>query len=401
MTDAPHPTRHASWCSAGSSRIHLAVGGALRELHIVRALAETAPTYVFGLAPGGSAPPDTELAGWQSSRDPTAALAPQGEGLRSALRAGESPFHVPVSDVATAELDEVLESFAPDVILVRGPEVSGYIPQLRVHCPRLVLDCDYGYAASFRDMGSLDPNRARGMSWRHAAELVAKREADDLRQVDQIWVSHTQSRDTLRASYTDLAPMIVIPNVVDVESYAESTRADSGNLLYVGRFDFWPNEQAADILVHEIMPRLEHASLSLVGIAPTPWMRELDDPRITVTGAVDDIRPFYQRAGMLVVPLHAGSGTRLKVLEAFAAAVPVVSTEKGVEGLDLVDDVHYVRAESTEEFVTAINGLRRDTARAERVARAGHALVETRFSLALEQLVRDALAALTYSTGTA
>ena len=66
----------------------------------------------------------------------------------------------------------------------------------------------------------------------------------------------------------------------------------------------------------------------------------------------------------MAVPLHAGSGTRLKVLEAFAARVPVVSTAKGVEGLHLVDGVHYVRAETADDFAAAIDDLRRDPARA-------------------------------------
>jgi polysaccharide biosynthesis protein PslH len=368
-------------------------GGALREMHIVRALAAIGPTYVFGLAGAVPAPPDVGLAGWDASRDPAASSMPQGDELMAAIRAGDSPFHVRVSETAANELDALIDAFAPDVVVVRGNELSGYIPQLRPRAARLILDSDYAYAEAVRGMGTQDPNRARGIMWRHASGLIARQEAEAVGLVDQIWVAHTESQDSLRASYADVAPIAVVPNVVDVDSYPQSTRADPLHVLYTGRFDFWPNEEAAATLVRDLLPVLEHASLSIVGIAPTPWMREVDDPRVTVTGAVDDIRPYLQQAGVLAVPLRAGSGTRLKVLEAFAASVPVVSTAKGVEGLQLVDDVHYLNAETVEEFAVAIEALAREPARAAAIASSARSLVAERFSLpALERVVRRALA---------
>ena len=230
------------------------------------------------------------------------------------------------------------------------------------------------------------------MTWRHASRLVARVEEETVDLVDQIWVAHTESQASLRASYPDAAPILVVPNVVDVDSYPPSTREHPGHIVYTGRFDFWPNEDAAATLVRDVLPRLDHVTLSIVGMAPTRWMRELDDPRVTVTGPVDDVRPYLAEAGVMAVPLHVGSGTRLKALESFAARVPVVSTEKGVEGLHLVEGVHYVRAETADDFAAAIEDLRHDRARAERIVDAARALVEAEFSLdALEQHVRAAL----------
>jgi polysaccharide biosynthesis protein PslH len=368
-------------------------GGALREIHIVRALATIGPTYVFGLAGAGPPPPTVELAGWDASCDPAASSMPHGDKLMAALRAGESPFHVRVSETAADEVDSLIGEFAPDIVVVRGNELSGYIPQLRARDARLILDSDFAFAEAVHAMGTQDPNRARGIMWRHASSLVARQEAEAVGLVDQIWVAHTESQDSLRASYPDAAPVMVIPNVVDVDSYPQSTREHPLHVLYTGRFDFWPNEEAAATLVRELLPLLEHASLSIVGIAPTQWMREVDDPRVTVTGAVDDVRPYLQQAGVLAVPLRAGSGTRLKVLEAFAASVPVVSTAKGVEGLHLVDGVHYLNAETVEEFAAAIEELALEPARAAAMTTAAHTLVAERFSLpALERLVGSALA---------
>jgi len=81
------------------------------------------------------------------------------------------------------------------------------------------------------------------------------------------------------------------------------------------------------------------------------------DPRIVVTGPVPDIRPYLAAASAMVVPLFQGSGTRFKILEAFAANVPVISTPKGAEGLDIEDGTHLLIAESADEFVDAVQQL--------------------------------------------
>jgi hypothetical protein len=235
-------------------------GGALRELHIVRALATIGPTYVFGLAGAGPAPADTELAGWCASYDPTASSVPQGDELIAAFRAGKSPFHVRVSETAANEVDALIDEFAPDVVLVRGNELSAYIPQLRARDARLILDSDYAFAEAVLAMGTQDPNRARGIMWRHASNVIARQEAEAVGLVDQIWVAHTESQDSLRASYPDAAPVIVIPNVVDHDSYPQSTREHPLHVLYTGRFDFWPNEEAAATLVHDLLPLLEQVA---------------------------------------------------------------------------------------------------------------------------------------------
>jgi glycosyltransferase involved in cell wall biosynthesis len=257
----------------------------------------------------------------------------------------------------------------------------------------LIVDADYAFADALATMGAGDSNRARGITWRHAASLVARVEAETVALVDQIWVAHTESQDSLRATYPDAPSITVVPNVVDVVSYSPSPRTDPWHVVYPGRFDFWPNEDAAATLVNEVLPLLKHASVSIVGMAPTPWMRAVTDPRVAVTGAVDDIRPYLYRAGVMAVPLHVGSGTRLKVLEAFAASLPVVSTAKGVEGLELVDREHYLNAETPAEFAAAIEMLAREPAHTEAIITRAHALVDARYSLpALEESIRGALA---------
>lgn len=140
-----------------------------------------------------------------------------------------------------------------------------------------------------------------------------------------------------------------MPNAVDVDAYAPARQEQEATfdleapveLLYMGSFGCQPNVDAALELVEEILPALRRlgarARLTLVGRGPTPEMERLaaDDPDIEVTGSVPSMLPFLFRPGLMPVPLRQGSGTRLKVLEAFAAGCAVVSTAKGVEGIAL------------------------------------------------------------------
>jgi glycosyltransferase involved in cell wall biosynthesis len=151
-------------------------------------------------------------------------------------------------------------------------------------------------------------------------------------------------------------------------------------------FTYPPNIEAVTFLLEKLFPRLATSApdcqLLLVGSMPTlqMWEAAQRDPRIIVTGPVPDIRPYLAAAALMVVPLFQGSGTRFKILEAFAAQVPVVSTVKGVEGLDTVDGTHVLIAESVDEFVAAIQRLWRDENVAQQLAAHGLELVKHRYS---------------------
>ncbi len=191
-------------------------GGALREMHIIRALAALGPTWVFALAAGGPPPPGLPVAGWTSSRDRNASM-PEGGDVMAALRDGRSPFHVTVSETAARELLALVDEFAPDVVVVRGNEIATYVPHLRATGARLIVDADYAFAEAIATMGAGDSNRARGITWRHAASLVARVEAETVALVDQIWVAHTRVAGLPAAPrYPDAPSITVVPNVVDV-----------------------------------------------------------------------------------------------------------------------------------------------------------------------------------------
>jgi sugar transferase (PEP-CTERM/EpsH1 system associated) len=125
-------------------------------------------------------------------------------------------------------------------------------------------------------------------------------------------------------------------------------------LVFVGSMDYMPCVDAALFFCHEVLPRIQSSvgevELWIVGRNPVPEVRKLEGDGIHVTGQVDDVVPYYSQSAACVVPLRAGGGTRLKILEAMALGRPVVSTSIGCEGLDVVDGQHLLIADSPEEF---------------------------------------------------
>ena len=153
----------------------------------------------------------------------------------------------------------------------------------------------------------------------------------------------------------------VVPNGVELRPLPTSLAARD-TVAFVGSFDWRPNVDAAVVLARDIWPRLREAvpglRLALIGRKPPAPVRQLAAPDIEVTGRVDDVAPWLARSFATAMPLRAGSGTRLKVLEAAAARVPIVCTRLASEGLPFVDGKHLLHAETPEAFVEALGRLR-------------------------------------------
>lgn len=175
---------------------------------------------------------------------------------------------------------------------------------------------------------------------------------------------------------------------VDVEFMASpAVRPDPvSDLVFVGSMDWTPNIDAVQQFVAETLPliRLQKpdCSLAIVGRTPPASLRQFaaQDSLITVTGTVPDVRAFLWGSRVSIVPLRIGGGTRLKIYEAMAARVPVVSTTVGAEGLDVRHPDNIRIADSPEDFAAQCLDLLNDSAARERLAATAFDLVSTRFS---------------------
>lgn len=177
----------------------------------------------------------------------------------------------------------------------------------------------------------------------------------------------------------------VIPNGVDTEFNRPESVTKSApcfDVLFVGSFGYAPNIQAARFLCADVMPRvwqvIPAARVGLVGREPAPAVRQLArDARVQVTGRVPDVRPYLVNAALVVVPLLAGSGTRLKILEAMSMTKAVVSTTIGCEGLQVTDGVNIAIADTPQQLAETIIRLLHDPAECSRLGQAARRVAET------------------------
>jgi glycosyltransferase involved in cell wall biosynthesis len=172
---------------------------------------------------------------------------------------------------------------------------------------------------------------------------------------------------------------MVVPNGCEIaRPDVPSAVRGSAEIVFVGRLTYPPNVAAAERLALGVLPRLRathpNASLTLVGSVDAR-VEALSDDFITVTGEVDDVGPFLAAAAMTIVALDDGGGTRLKILEAMAAGLPVISTTVGAEGLDVRDGVHLLIADDDDALAGAARRLLDDPALGERLAIAAARLV--------------------------
>ena len=174
-----------------------------------------------------------------------------------------------------------------------------------------------------------------------------------------------------------------VPTGVDVQSLQHAgPRATSTDFVFVGSMDWLPNIDGMLWFAAEILPTLRahkpDCSVAIVGRRPDPRLVALAaaDPLITVTGTVDDVRPYLWASRVAILPLRIGGGTRMKVYESMAAGVPMVSTAVGMEGLACVPGRDLLVADSPDEFAARCIEMLEDRALANRIADNAFALVD-------------------------
>ena len=171
-------------------------------------------------------------------------------------------------------------------------------------------------------------------------------------------------RHLLRSSNPRLQ-VDVVPNGVDAKLCQLLPYANPRpSLLFVGNMGYRPNIDAVLYFYHEIYPAIKtvvpDVELFITGLDPSQEIQDLASADVHVTGSVDSTLPYYEQSAVCIVPLRAGGGTRLKILEAMAYGRPVVSTSIGCEGLDVVDGEHFFVVDIFDEFSERVLSLLRD-----------------------------------------
>lgn len=176
----------------------------------------------------------------------------------------------------------------------------------------------------------------------------------------------------------------VIPNGVDTQQHQSLPYShENASLLFIGKMSYAPCSDAAKYFCREILPlikrQVNNTELWIVGREPPQEVMNLGSDGVHVTGWVEDVAPYYKRSTVCVVPLRAGGGTRLKILEAMAFGRPVVSSRIGCEGLDVTDGENILIADHPEEFAEKTVRLLHDDNLRKSIAENARRLVENHY----------------------
>jgi glycosyltransferase involved in cell wall biosynthesis len=212
---------------------------------------------------------------------------------------------------------------------------------------------------------------------------------------DQVQVCTAANREYLLGFLPRLAPRVAtgLRAGIDVSRYRfRAEGREPFTMLFVGSFRHDPNRAALDWFVHQVLPliaaREPRARLAIVGSDPPPAHTYADyAANLEMLGAVADIREPLERFAIFVCPVLSGSGVRVKLLEAFAAGIPVVSTAVGAEGLAAEDGRFCALADSPEAFAARVIELFADPAEA--AAMAARARAEVEANWAMDVLTRN------------
>ncbi|MGH8261415.1 MAG: TIGR03087 family PEP-CTERM/XrtA system glycosyltransferase [Steroidobacteraceae bacterium] len=302
-----------------------------------------------------------------------------------------------------------LATGAYELVFVHCSSVAGYVA--RVHGAGARVDAE-GAREALRilDFGDMDSQKWREYVrykplplsagyWLEAVKLE-RAEARLAGRFDLCTCTTRAELDSLRALGADTRSDW-FPNGVDGAYFQPTADYDPGLVVFVGRMDYYPNQQAVLEFCREVLPPLRRdrptVRFEIVGADPPQSIRDLGRlPGVTVTGSVADVRPHVARAALTVAPLTIARGTQNKILESMALGVPVVCSVAASRGVDAVAGEHLLIASGTGQYTAAIRQILESPVLRERLARAGRERVLThhaweRSMARLDQLIETAL----------
>ncbi len=307
---------------------------------------------------------------------------------------------IPASEPFRQELQRRLSGGRYDLLWMSGWDTVVNIP----------LPCPVPFLADIVDEGVLENWREVRIRTGFSPRVQAARrllqhwlvERHYFRRADSCLVVADRDAEMFRRVCPG-TPTVAIPNGVDEQLFQPlGTPEDEATLVFEGSMEFEPNVDAANYLVREILPlvhrQIPGARVVLVGRDPSPEVKNLQGKHVDVTGFVDDVRPYLDRATVFVCPMRKGAGIKNKVLQAWSMGKAVVATPTAAGGLAVRDEENIVIRDTPAALAAAIVELLRDPARRALIGAAARETILSAYTWVrcaeqLEKLMSDMISA--------
>jgi glycosyltransferase involved in cell wall biosynthesis len=339
----------------------------LRVLHLARALAEEVELEVVAL--GEDPAPAT------SERFALAHLPGDWSRTRGAVRAAWEPS--PIAQTRSRAIGRYVRHGRWDVVHVHALSLMRYATG-EAPC---VFDAADVLTGVKRSLAATDSRLAMRPWWQFESVKARRIEGSAARSASAVTVPTDADAETFER--LGARRVIVVQNGVDLETTSHELPASGAEIILVGYFAWRPNSEAGLELCREILPRIRSrvpsARVTLVGAMAPPELSALAGPTVELTGGVETVLPYLRRARVTVMAVRAGGGSRIKVLEALAAGIPVVATSFAVSGIDVRDGVEALIAETPQDLAALAVRVINDDDLARALSRAGRRVVEKHY----------------------
>jgi len=283
---------------------------------------------------------------------------------------------------AAQVIDQELQTGNYDVAVAFTSPMAAYLAGARM--PR-VLDIDNGltsFAVERLDLERTWPGRLQ--AW-VSLQKAARFERSMVGRFDATIALSGNPGPVLRGVLSEAAHAAVVGNGVDLAHYSfMSEEPEPNSLIYTGSLTFSANYDAVRWFLTEIFPLVKAAipdvTFTITGSTDGVDLRSLPiGEGVTLSGYVRDVRPLLTRSSICIVPIRLGGGQRMKIFEAMAVGVPVVSTSKGIESIDATNNEHALIADTPAAFASAVINLLRDANQRRTIASNARRLMERRY----------------------
>jgi polysaccharide biosynthesis protein PslH len=282
------------------------------------------------------------------------------------------------------KIKELLETNVFDYIILESAFLMSYIHAIRKHSDaKVILRAHNVEYRIWRQHARKEKSFLKRYFYKKLANDLKRFELSYINLMDGVFCISEQDREFFRRRAVK-TPTIVVPVFMEVNNNHEVDYSNN-DYHFVGSMSWKPNSDAVKWIINQIAPKLQRilpdVKIHIAGSAMPKSMKEKKIKNIVFHGKVNNMSEFMTQHGTLIVPLKSGSGVRIKILEALSIGTPIISTEKGKEGIDIVAKKHFLTANITEEFLLQMKFLHDNTEKKKSIGEEGKIFIEKEYSI--------------------
>ncbi len=255
----------------------------------------------------------------------------------------------------SASIQEIIKTEKIDTVIFESVFSAIYLPDLKQNNQlQFIIRTHNIENQIWKDLALKSNSFLKKRYLQSLSRSLELEETTLLRQADKIFsISKTDSRELTKITLQ--SKIIEIPLAIEMKQSVIVPTAKK--IAHLGSMNWQPNIDSVNYIINKILPLLPDFQFKLAGSFMPEQPMNVKNKQIENLGKVQDLNEFYQNCGIFVVPLFSGSGVKVKILEALSYGVPIVTTRKGIQGLDLENGREILIAETPQEFANCISKL--------------------------------------------